>query len=602
MKRNLKSLVKGVLFVSLTLSTLSCKKMFDLEPEDALPAEMAYQSVYDADAAIMGIYGKFTSLADRYVVLNELRGDLEDITLNADKYLREINEHNVSQDNPWANPKPWYEVIINCNDAMRNFDVMLNNKRLTQDEYKVRYSEVAALRTWIYLQLGIQYGEVYYVTDPLVSISDINDINKFPKLNLPTLISTLTDFAEKLPSKDPIPSGNSLRITLDSYNTEKVFINKTMLLGDLHLWNGEYALAAKYYKILMEYGSVLDPTGLQREYYASFNVGGNPHDLGGNDWFRIFNQGYSERAQNHENFWMIPLDIKFSPGNPFVNLFAPSTDKYKIKPSLLAVKNWNDQLRSNSDAALNGQPGDLNRGGLGKSYDVAAGLPYVNKLIPGFNSSSPFTTSNGKWILYRTALLHLRMAETANRDGIDKLAYALVNLGIREAYTPKLRPLPTDVTNIMISTDAANKNPDYVFYARQGEIPRYRDKYSYNVGIRGRVGLVPVTVDSSAFFDMSNKGRENKPLLPGTTRAGLTVAMENIIINEAALELAFEGNRWQDLVRIALRREKDQPGKGREFLRNTIAKKFQEANQPVPAGVEKLSADVKNWFLPFKWQ
>ncbi len=581
--------------------------MFDLQPEDALPAELAYQNVYDADAAIMGIYGKFTTLADRYVVLNELRGDLEDVTLNADKYLREINEHNVSPDNPWANPKQWYEVIINCNDAMQNFDVMLANKRLTQDEYKVRYSEVAALRTWIYLQLGIQYGEVYYVTDPLVSISDINDLNKFPKLDLSTLITTLTDFAEKLPSKEPIPAGNSLRITLDSYNTEKVFINKYMLLGDLHLWKGEYALAARYYKALMEYGSVLDPTGTQREFYGSFNVGGNPHDLGNADWYRIFSQGYSERAQNHENFWMIPLDIKFSPGNPFVNLFAPDGDKYKIKPSSLAIKNWNDQLRRNADdPALNGQPGDIHRGLganlTGSSYELTPSGPVVNKLLTSYNSRSPFTTGNGKWILYRTALLHLRMAETANRDGIDKLAYALVNLGIREAYTPKYRPLPADVTNIMISRDSVNTDPSYLFFARNGEIPRYRDKYSFNFGIRGRVGLVPVTVDSAAYFNMSNRGRENKPLLNASSRTGLTVAMEDIIVNEAALELAFEGNRWQDLVRIALRRERDQPGKGREFLRNSVAKKFQTANQAVPAGVEKLGADVKNWFLPFKWQ
>ena len=52
-----------------------CKKVFDIKPEDQLDQTQAYQNVYDADAAVVGIYGKFMGLADRYVILNELRGD-----------------------------------------------------------------------------------------------------------------------------------------------------------------------------------------------------------------------------------------------------------------------------------------------------------------------------------------------------------------------------------------------------------------------------------------------------------------------------------------------------------------------------------------------
>jgi len=108
MKKDIKSLFAGVLSLTLVLSTLSCKKMFDISPEDALEYDKNYQNVNDADAAVWGIYGKFVQVADRYIVLNELRGDLEDVTLRSTKYLREINEHAVSADNPWAYPKPFY--------------------------------------------------------------------------------------------------------------------------------------------------------------------------------------------------------------------------------------------------------------------------------------------------------------------------------------------------------------------------------------------------------------------------------------------------------------------------------------------------------------
>ena len=42
-----------------------CKKVFDIKPQDQLDVTNAYQNVYDADAAVVGIYGKFMALADR---------------------------------------------------------------------------------------------------------------------------------------------------------------------------------------------------------------------------------------------------------------------------------------------------------------------------------------------------------------------------------------------------------------------------------------------------------------------------------------------------------------------------------------------------------
>ena len=47
-----------------------CKKVFDIKPQDQLDQTQAYQNVYDADAAVVGIYGKFMGPADRYVILN----------------------------------------------------------------------------------------------------------------------------------------------------------------------------------------------------------------------------------------------------------------------------------------------------------------------------------------------------------------------------------------------------------------------------------------------------------------------------------------------------------------------------------------------------
>ena len=59
---------KLVAIASVLTLISGCKKTFDIEPKDQLNVTQAYQNVYDADAAVVGIYGKFMKLADRYTV------------------------------------------------------------------------------------------------------------------------------------------------------------------------------------------------------------------------------------------------------------------------------------------------------------------------------------------------------------------------------------------------------------------------------------------------------------------------------------------------------------------------------------------------------
>ena len=118
-------IIRTLSFALLLISLAGCKKVFDIAPQDQLDETNAYQNVYDADAAVIGIYGKFMGLADRYVLLNELRGDLLDVTANADENLRQLSTHTVTEANPYASPKPFYELILNCNDVLEHFQTMV---------------------------------------------------------------------------------------------------------------------------------------------------------------------------------------------------------------------------------------------------------------------------------------------------------------------------------------------------------------------------------------------------------------------------------------------------------------------------------------------
>lgn len=581
------------MLVALCVSCFSCKKTFDYTPENVLVPENMYQDVNDADAAIFGLFGKFQGVMDRYVVLNELRADLMDVTPNADKYLRQVNEHAVTTDNPWADPKPYYSIILNCNDIMSNFNLMLKSKRISQANYGIRYSEVAAVWAWTYLQLGIHYGKVPYVTDNLATVDDLKDTSKYPMVGFDDLLDKLINVVKNLPTLMPIqllcpqnvvvvtPEGLSLIRNIDGYSTQRMFLNKHQLLGDLYLWKGDYPNASHWLRRPIEYAELVDAT--KTDLYGSYNKE-YPSTNGTTNWAQMFTSAL-DADDKQDIMTNLPFDKAFVPANPFVKLFSHG-GQYLLKPSALAIKNWNSQTRSD------GTPGDTYRG-AGVSFSTDA-QPEVKKLLGQYNPTLPFNT-NGKIILYRAGGCMLHFAESANRDGRDQLASAFLNSGFGTGIFNGPPPVPTNKTNIQQNFDS---NPDYYFDARFGDFPYFAGPWKRFTGMRSHVALAYSLVDSTKYFDMSNKGLWDKPV---TDAHGLMLAIEDKLITEDALDMAYEGVRWPDLLRVALHREKEAPGTGLAWLKGKISAKFTTAGLPVPDGVTKLGTSTANWYMPFKW-
>ena len=585
----MKLFTKKILLVGLVIACCSsCKKMLEVKPGTELAPDQMYRDIYDANAAVMGIYGKFMDLSDRYIILNELRGDLLEFTDNADMYLRQLNNHTVTPDNPYINPRPFYELIVNCNDVLKNFRIMKQQNKLSEADYNQRYSDIGCLRSFLYLQLGVHYGEVPYVTEALENINDVANPSRFPKLPLNILIDSLINFAEALPFKDVYPpnvgSGisTSLNMTLDAYQTIKFFINKKALLGDLYLWKGNYRKAATYYRDVMETATQGTPG---ENYYSQYKLGwsGNAnlyvsYARAGDASSLIYTDGWgtmfsaTDERFNREMIWTLPYDSKFRPENKLIKLFSPSGGDYLVRPSAEIIRNWDEQTQ---------RPGTT---GLGIPYDARkllsvsniGGQPAVTKFISNYINIVTglpvnLLTKNGKWFLFRQAHLHLRFAEAANRDGFPKLAFALLNNGIIDVYD---NPAITDKTNLMNTFDL----PDpYKFDARMGTIPNFRGPWYRNIGIRERANLVnyPVTA---------------------TTVTDSIAQIEVGLLNEQALETAFEGTRWPDLLRIAIRR--NDPAILADKVYSKLIRNGATAGAANQARAKLMS---KDWFLPFKW-
>jgi len=554
---------------ALALSALiasSCNKMLDVAPKDVLDQQNMYRDVFDADAAVIGVYGKFMNLATPYVVLNEVRADLMTTTATADEYLKQLNEHDVKEGNPYADPKPFYTVILNCNDVMANFDIMLRDKKLKQEEYNMRYSDVAALRSWVYLQLGIQFGNVPYVTDPLSTTTDMQNVALMPRIPFNQLLDELIKTMEGLPYMKPYATSSSLVATVDGYTTNKFYVNKEALLGELYLWRNDYHKAASALKSLMETAGTGDLynyrlTGASKADNNDLAVGyvryreedeGMLIDNNSQGWRSMFARD-EDAMFDREWVWYLPFNKSFEPVDPFINLFSNRGGSYMLKPSQYALDVWNAQVQKN----------DFAYDARGKVFTARSidGQPVAMKYLynylngDGFNPLNVFE-KNGKWFLYRAASMHLDFAEAANRDNHQGLAYAIVNQG--------LTTIPNKITG---------EGFPYDFDARKSDNPKITGDWCLNVGVRGRANLYSQTVTGDS-----------------------TLSIEEGIVSEAGLELASEGRRWSDLVRVALRRNDP------SFLANKIYEKLVREKNPRATEVRDKLMNKDNWYLPFKWK
>ena len=109
------------IFYTMVLCTVlgiftACEDMFDLTS-----SSVQYEGSHDINSpadslySVIGVLSKVQGIADRTVLLGELRGDLVDENVNTENDLREIINYNVSPSNPYYNYSDYYAVINNCN-------------------------------------------------------------------------------------------------------------------------------------------------------------------------------------------------------------------------------------------------------------------------------------------------------------------------------------------------------------------------------------------------------------------------------------------------------------------------------------------------------
>lgn len=261
MKR--KSIISVLLLgMMVGMFSTSCQDMLSPNSE-----RHSYTVAEDTLYSYWGILKSLQNIAERYVILNECRGDLVDETsFISDTIGAIINFGEVQDPENWKDGacaylklSDYYHIINSCNAYIHYCDTTRTTG--TNKKYMIKeYAQVHAIRAWVYMQLLYAYGEnrVPFYTEPMLTT---DDINRFLASSHPQKLTSQILVDELAPALEPmalvedslgLPEYNNYG-DVNSGNTHfvchstKCTFPVSVVLGDLYLLNGDYVKAAQSY-------------------------------------------------------------------------------------------------------------------------------------------------------------------------------------------------------------------------------------------------------------------------------------------------------------------------------------------------------------------
>ena len=552
----------SLLFIICSLFfSVACGNMLDTE-SDLVEYEKDNTLNHPIDSvySVMGIINKMQIIADRTVLLGEARADLMTVTEAASSDLKRLAAFDVNKKNKYYQIADYYAVINNCNYYLAHVDTAM--QRRGRQLFRNEFAAVKSFRAWTYLELVKAYGEVPLVTVPLMTEREAAAAVNGPKTGIKEIceyfINDLTPYAYVNP---PVYG------SIGERSSAKFFIPTRALLGDLCLWAGRYDEAAKWYSDYLN--DRISPVRITPDnrvrwtdpmVYTSpsgrFSVNGNEEQLGIIPMeTRIFDGTISDldniMNSTRENNYFFQLQpsvamrqISASQVNCLEYTNSTSTDTIYVNPESVSDALYVGDLRLQAVYRL------TSRGTQDPYEEYSSVTQDISKV------------SIDEIMTYRSPMVYLRFAEALNRAGYPQSAMLILKYGLCNENARRY----VDSTEYVGSKQYIDF--DETVFTRENTI-----------GIHSR-----------GSGDSQCNAKYDLPQAPNAlaTRQDSIIYIEDMIITEMALEGAFEGYRYYDLMRVALRR--NDPA----YLADPISKRSGQQDDALRA----LLMDQKNWYLP----
>ena len=456
---NMKSIIKcGLLLLGIGTATVSCEDMFTAEntlvTTELTPQDTLYQ--------MMGIIKRMQKLADRTVLLGEVRADLVDVdSRHASADIRELAENNnISTTNIYNQPVDYYAVINGCNIYLNYVD-SLRNAQGTRLYFEKEILAAKCYRAWCYLELLKNYGEVPYLRTPVLTSDDAEAIVASGKKEgwltiLSDMIDDLKDF--QADENDELRQGYANQ-TFNDASLKNVSIPVRVLLAELYLWRASYT------------GSQSDYINAIRMYHDYFTF---PNEeigtgTGAATWPNLTarrpnGKSYADTFTASNCAGVLPLESSgyYGTVSNLKSIFC-SVDSNNYYPAVVASKRAKDISKAQDYCQLILEEGstpdieyrehDANlyspyptmEGDL-RLYAITDGPDNVGSNSENSRENSSYNdmfylnlkygsnTEGNSYLpyipFYRNRILYLHFAEALNRAGFTQTAFAILKYGL----------------------------------------------------------------------------------------------------------------------------------------------------------------------------
>lgn len=486
----------------------SCSDFLEIEPLNDIVLDKFWNEENDVENIVAGCYSGMQNriLIERMIVWGELRSDhlIGGTGVQDNINIQNILKENITANNVYTSWGEFYDIINRCNTVLHYSPLVAErDPNYTETELMATRAEVSAIRDLCYFYLIRTFRDVPYSTQPF--LDELQQMampaTKFDAV-LDSLITDLENVKSYAVKTYPVSKTNYQcgRITQDAIHA---------MLAEMYLWKKDYANSVKYADMVID-------AKTQRYQNEIDNIGSNSSS------YKMF-EGY-------------PLIYdSYTTGNLYGNAYGTIFGSGASRESILELIFADDNTR-------------LANHGLSFLYGN-------QKTMPGIVKPADFITtdvSDASYKVYRDKY------DTRYYENLYKMSAS--QYGVAK-YVCKNGMVTVSSTEI----------------SAMSQYPSYPEEYCHANWILYRLTDV-MLLKAEALVQMVEgdaKSEVNDSLLRAaydivsvinkrsncaTTYTPITYAnystksqMENLVLEERARELMFEGKRWYDLVRRSLR-------------------------------------------------
>jgi hypothetical protein len=504
----------------------SCADFLEIKDKREIILEDFWSEKADVDNIVAGCYSAFQTddVRKRMMIWGEFRSDniMSGENINSDANLFNILKENITAKNDYTTWDGFYNVINRCNTVLKYApDVAAKDPAFTEGDLRATIAEVTALRSLAYFYLIRTFRDVPFSREAFTDDDQKMDLPATPfKEVLNNLIVDLEEIKDDAVKRYPE--------TKNRYQTGRITQDAIYaMLCELYLWAEDYDNCVKYADYVIK-----SKQEMEEEYRKS-----------------------NDRSMNSSNKALLETRLN---GIPLVNDNLTGTRYGSAYKTIFCAENREAanrevifEINYDHNPSSSGLPSNKAVSSFYGNSTSRKGLVTASSYIAGEIKEPTEKTLFEKNKEVLDARIYLNY--DAESEAIVKLASSEINIDASNASAPKAtQDRYSDGSNS--SHWVIYRLPDVMLFKAEALCQMMKDGSDAETTAYNK----PLMEEAFRMVNVINKRAICKPNLQDADTLkpadySSKLQMTELVKRERQREFMFEGKRWYDLVRYAMR-------------------------------------------------